>query len=85
MAERVWRAITASGIVASTMVGRIRWLTAEAEGALLAGQQAVDQHEAGYRLEEVDQRYPARDRRPVARMPEKKMISSRPHQKIGIE
>ena len=29
MAERVWRAITASGIVASTRDGRIRWRTAE--------------------------------------------------------
>ena len=31
MAERVCRAITASGIVPSTMVGRIRWLAAEAK------------------------------------------------------
>ncbi len=29
MAERVCRAITASGMVPSTIVGRIRWLTAD--------------------------------------------------------
>ena len=29
MAERVWRAMTASGMVPSTMVGRMRWRTAE--------------------------------------------------------
>ncbi len=29
IAERVWRAITASGMVPSTMAGRMRWLSAE--------------------------------------------------------
>ncbi|MNL71373.1 hypothetical protein D3C87_1965130 [compost metagenome] len=29
MAERVWRAITASGMVPSVMVGRMRWRRAE--------------------------------------------------------
>ena len=85
MAERVCRAITASGIVPSTIVGRIRWLTADANAPCLAGQQRVDQHEAGDRRE--DSR--ASEMRPETgvqpSMPEKRMMSSSPHQKIGME
>ena len=76
--------MTASGMVPSTIVGRIRWLSADRKAPGLPGEQAVDQHEAGDRREEEQQRDAAGDRRP-AEMPEKKMISSRPHQKIGIE
>ena len=41
------RAITASGIVPSAIAGRIRCDSADAERALVAGEQRVDQHEAG--------------------------------------
>ena len=47
------RAMTASGTVPSTMVGRMRWRTASQKAPFWSGQQRVDQHEAGDRLEIV--------------------------------
>ena len=59
------RAMTASGTVPSTIVGRIRCADGRAEGALLVRQQRVDQQEAGDRLDEVLHGDAARDRRPA--------------------
>ena len=58
---------TASGMVPSTIVGRIRCASAERNAPGLSGEQAVDQHEAGHRLEEIGDRDAARDRRPAER------------------
>ena len=79
------RAMTASGMVPSTMVGSIKWLRRGAEGALLSGEERVDQHEAGDRLEEEEQISIRPDTGVQRRNTEEKRISSRPHQKIGME
>ena len=59
------RATTASGTVPSTIIGRTRWLAAERAGAGVVGVPAVDQHEAGDRLDEHRVADPARHRRPA--------------------
>ena len=59
------RAMTASGTVPSTIVGRIKMRCGRTERAPVAGQQRVDQQEAGDRLDKILHGDAARDRRPA--------------------
>ena len=59
------RAMTASGTVPSTIVGRMRCDSADRKAPLSSGQQRVDQQEAGDRLDEILHGDAARDRRPA--------------------
>ena len=80
------RAITASGMVPSTIVGRIEVRRrAERKAPFWPDSSAVDQHEAGHRLEEVVRASMRPETGVQPSMPEKNRMSSRPHQKIGIE
>ena len=76
--------MTASGIVASTIVGRIRWLSADLKAP------ACPESSESISMKPVTGGKKKRsEMRPETgvqcRMPEKRMMSSRPHQKIGIE
>ena len=79
------RAITASGIVPSAIVGRIRCESAERNAPLSPDEQRVDQHEAGDRRDVVLDRDAAPTPASSRGRTEKNRISSSAHQKIGIE
>ncbi len=76
--------MTASGIVPSTMVGRIRWLTAELKApAWPDSSESISMKPVTGGKKNISEMRP--ETGVHCRMPEKRMISSRPHQKIGIE
>ncbi|MOA36452.1 hypothetical protein D3C78_1579750 [compost metagenome] len=84
MDERVMRAITANGMVPSTMAGRIRCITA----SLNAPSSSLSRVSMSMKPVFGSMSY-SRSMRPETgvqpRLTEKNMIRIRPHQKIGIE
>ena len=84
MAERVWRAITASGIVPSTMVGSTRCETAEAKAPFSPDiRLSISMKPVGWGKKNIRLMRP--DTGVHCSQPETTMINSSAHQKIGIE
>jgi hypothetical protein len=84
MAERVWRATTASGMVPSTMAGRIRWRAAERKAPLLPERiESMSMKPVTGLKKKLRAIRPETGVQP--RVPENRMMSRRPHQKMGME
>ncbi len=76
--------MTASGMVPSTMVGRMRWLTADLKApGWPESSESISMKPVTGGKKYISEMRP--ETGVHCRMPENRMISSRPHQKIGIE
>src|SRR5574343_1126089 len=84
MAERVMRAITASGLVPKTMVGSARWLSADQKAPL-----SSESRESMSKKPVVGSMKYCTEMRPdtgvKSSCTENSRISSNPHQKMGME